>query len=77
MASGAKTGGRQKGTPNRVTAAVKDAVITAFDEVGGAAYLVQIAKSDPRTFCGLLGKVIPLDVAVAGNMTLNITVGGK
>lgn len=72
-----KTGGRQKGTPNKVTAAVKDAVCIAFNEVGGADYLVMIAKSDPRTFCALLGKVIPLDVAVAGSMTLNITVGGK
>src|SRR5215210_7557751 len=35
----------------------------AFDEVGGQAYLVRVAQEDPRTFCGLLAKVLPLQVS--------------
>lgn len=62
MAQGVKTGGRQKGTPNKVNAAVKDAIINAFDTVGGESYLVKVANTDPKTFCTLLGKVLPMQV---------------
>jgi len=55
--------GRPKGTRNKLTVAVKDAIEHAFDEVGGVEYLKMIAVSDPKTFCTLLGKVIPLQVA--------------
>ncbi len=54
-----KTGGRRKGTQNRLTRDVKDAIVNAFDKAGGEDYLVTIAKNDPRTFCTLLGKVVP------------------
>jgi hypothetical protein len=35
----------------------------AFDEVGGADYLKNVAQTDPRTFCTLLGKILPTQVA--------------
>lgn len=59
MAVGRKTGGRQKGTPNKSSAALKDAILNAFEEVGGQSYLVTVANEDPKTFCVLLGKVLP------------------
>jgi hypothetical protein len=55
--------GRKKGSPNKLTADVKAAIMAAFDEVGGADYLKTVAKSDPRTFCTLLGKILPTQVA--------------
>jgi hypothetical protein len=63
MAKGQKTGGRVKGTPNRVTATVKEALQAAFDEVGGKDYLVRIAQEDPKAFCALIGKVIPTEIS--------------
>ena len=57
-----KTGGRTRGTPNKLTAKVKDAIQAAFDEVGGKDYLVQIARDEPRVFCTLLGKLLPAQV---------------
>ena len=57
-----KTGGRQKGALNQTTTAVKDAILAAFDEVGGKDYLVEIARSEPRAFLTLLGKLIPAQV---------------
>ncbi len=54
-----KTGGRQKGTPKKITAALKEAIEVAFDEVGGKDYLVEVARSDPKVFCTLLGKLVP------------------
>jgi hypothetical protein len=63
MARGRKTGGgSRKGRPNKVTTALKDAVLRAFEKVGGEDYLVTVAGSDPRTFCALLGRVLPRDV---------------
>lgn len=59
MAKGYKTGGRKKGTPNKISADVKNAIECAFEEVGGAAYLVTVARDEPRTFCALLGKLLP------------------
>ena len=58
----AKTGGRKKGTPNRVTASVKEAILAAFEELGAHRYLVNVGRSDPRTFLALLGKLIPSEV---------------
>lgn len=59
---GHKSPGRPKGIPNRLTTTVKEAIIEAFNQVGGVDYLVSIAKDDPKTFCVLVGKVIPLQV---------------
>jgi hypothetical protein len=62
MAKGKKTGGRSKGTPNKFTGDVKEAIAAAFGEAGGKDYLVELAKSDPRTFCALVGKIVPMAV---------------
>ena len=60
-----KSGGRKKGVPNKTTVAVKDAILQAFDSVGGEKYLVQVAENDPKTFCTLLGRVLPSEIAVS------------
>lgn len=57
-----KTGGRSKGTPNRTSSAVKQAILQAFEQVGGTDYLVRVAHDDPKTFVALLGRVLPKDV---------------
>ena len=66
MAKGRKTGGRVAGTPNKNTTALKDAIMAALDKVGGQAYLERVAKEDPKTFCTLLGKVLPMQVTGEG-----------
>jgi hypothetical protein len=55
--------GRKKGTPNKLTRDVKEAIMKAFELEGGVDYLRAVAKKDAKTFCALLGKVIPLQVA--------------
>ena len=35
----------------------------AFDTVGGVKYLKRVAINDPKAFCALLGKLIPVKVA--------------
>lgn len=60
---GPKTGGRKKGTPNKVTADVKAMVLTALDKAGGVDYLLTQAQSNPNAFLTLVGKVLPMTVA--------------
>jgi hypothetical protein len=57
-----KTGGRKKGTPNKITADVKAAILSAFNKVGGPEYLAQQAVENPQAFMTLLGKVLPTQV---------------
>jgi hypothetical protein len=62
-----KTGGRKPGSLNKMKLEVKAAIAAAFEEAGGTAYLLGIAKEDPRTFCALLGKLVPTSTTVGGD----------
>lgn len=66
MAKGRKTGGRRPGTPNRQTAALKDAILIAAEKAGGQngliGYLQLQAETNPAPFMSLLGKVLPMQV---------------
>ena len=64
--------------PRRKPAAPKDlstltnGVVDALTAAGGADYLLAIARDDPKTFCALLTKVLPLrlDTKHEGGITL-------
>ena len=58
--------GRKRGSQNKFTRTLKDAILAALDEVGGQAYLVQQARENPATFLTLVGKVLPLQVKAGG-----------
>jgi len=62
--------GRQKGTPNALTASIKDAIHNAFEELGGMSYLVHVGRTDPRTFCALLSRLLPTKLANADGSPL-------
>jgi hypothetical protein len=47
---------------NKITADVREAIIQAFGILGGAEYLRKVATEDPKAFCALLGKLIPVKV---------------
>ncbi len=62
--------GRGKGTPNALTVSVKEAVERAFERLGGASYLEHVGRTDPRTFCALLSKLLPTKLANADGSPL-------
>lgn len=70
--------GRVKGTPNKTTTAVREAILEAFERAGGVEYLATVATTDPKTFCTLLGKVLPLQVTGEGGapIAFKVTLGG-
>ena len=56
--------GRPPGVKNKLTN-LRDAVLEAFDEVGGPAYLARLAQgtsSDRAAFVGLVSKVLPTQI---------------
>lgn len=58
--------GRKKGTPNKTTALLKDAILKAAEQAGGEngliGYLKDQAEANPGPFMALLGKVLPMQV---------------
>lgn len=62
---GERRGGRQKGTPNKADATIKDMVIKALHGAGGVEYLVEQAHANPTAFMSLVGRVLPLQLAGA------------
>ncbi len=60
-----KSGGRKRGVGN-TAAAVRDAVLTAFDRLGGAKYLEEIGRTNPAVFITLLGRILPHELATSG-----------
>jgi hypothetical protein len=61
-APGQRFGGRQKGTPNKLSGDVRAMIFAALDEVGGHSYLVEQARANPVAFLSLVGKVLPMQV---------------
>lgn len=59
-----KTGGRKAGTPNKVD--LREETLRAFQEVGGSAYLINVAKTYPNAFLQFVGKLLPKDVQLSG-----------
>lgn len=57
--------GRPKGTPNKTTQLLKDAILQAATDAGEgdmAVYLKKQAEANPGPFLALLGKVLPMQV---------------
>lgn len=66
--------GRTKGVPNKTTKTLKEAILLAAEKVGEdgkgkdglTGYLVALATKQPKSFAGLLGRVLPLTLQGAG-----------
>lgn len=62
--------GRPKGSVNKTTALLKDAILQAAETAGGSkgtvGYLTEQAKKNPQVFIPLLGKVLPMQVQLDG-----------
>ena len=55
--------GKPKGTPNKITVALKEAILAAGEAAGGegglTAYLTRLALENSSAYAGLLAKVLP------------------
>lgn len=54
--------GRKRGVPNKLSGDLKAMILDALGREGGVAYLQEVAQSDRKAFCSLLGRVLPMTV---------------
>lgn len=59
---GERRGGRQRGTPNKTTASVKQALSDAFDKRGGVPALIRWAAENETEFYKLWGRLAPTEI---------------
>jgi len=81
MVKGERKVGRQKGTPNKVTRVLKEAILLAGEQAGNrignqglVSYLQHQAEENPVAFIGLLGKALPLQVAGSQEEPLKVVI---
>ena len=68
------TGGRPKGSHNKVSKQLKDMILGALDDIGGQDYLSGQARENPNAFLALVGRVLPMTVAGDKDNPLQTTV---
>src|SRR3954462_8845759 len=69
---GRKTGGRTKGTPNKLQASLRDMILGALEEAGGQQYLARVAVENPAPFLALLGRVLPSQQEHSGSILMGL-----
>lgn len=62
-----KIGGRAKGTPNKVTATVKDNILAVFNRLKGTEGMAQWARENQTEFYKLYGRLIPTETKLTGD----------
>lgn len=66
MATGKKTGGRQKGSENRLTGLAKDNIAAVFNRLGGTAGMAAWAEENKTEFYRLYARLIPVQLTGEG-----------
>lgn len=74
--------GRPKGSQNKTTTAIKEAILAAAaahgeDDTGTGGlegYLRKVAREDVKAFSGLLGKVLPMQVTGEGDGPVQVQI---
>lgn len=66
--------GKPKGATNHINRDLKEMILTALSEAGGAEYLCMQAYDNPKAFLALVGRVLPMTLAGDPNAPLAVTV---
>jgi hypothetical protein len=69
----AKTGGRQPGTPNRLTGAFREAVRVVYDGLGGHRAFLRWATKNQTEFYRIASRLIPTEIPRADSV-VNVVV---
>lgn len=79
--TGMKFGGRQKGTPNKITTDLRTMILDVVDKLGGAERLQEWATSSPAAeqafWTQVVPKVLPKDINVGGQPGNPLNLGIK
>jgi hypothetical protein len=69
-----KTGGRQLGTPNRLTGAFREAVQVVYDRLGGHDAFLQWARENPTEYYRIAARLIPVELRDTSDKTVRVIV---
>jgi hypothetical protein len=58
--------GRKPGTPNKMSATVKQNVIEVFEQLGGVDHMKQWAIDNPNNFYNIYAKILPTQTELSG-----------
>ena len=56
--------GRPRGSVNKTTKTLKEALLNSFETLGSEKWLVSLAESDPKAYASLLGRLVPSEIGV-------------
>jgi hypothetical protein len=70
----AKTGGRQAGTPNRLTGLFREAVLWVYNGMGGHAAFLQWARENPTEYYKIAARLIPTELREDGGKHVTVIV---
>jgi len=66
--------GRRPGVPNKITASVKEALVEAFERMGGVPSLVKWGKKHPGEFYRLWLRLLPIQLTGMNNQPIEVSV---
>lgn len=58
---GERRGGRQKGTPNKVSRIARENLIAVFEQIGGVQAMTSWAQAEPTEFYRLYARLLPVE----------------
>tara|TARA_R110002051_G_C8352968_1_gene440454 strand:- start:145 stop:492 length:348 start_codon:yes stop_codon:yes gene_type:complete len=67
-----KKRGRKKGSANKITKDMREILMNSFHKAGGVNYLVKQSVESPVAYLGLLGKIVPSQLAVSVSHSLDL-----
>lgn len=73
---GQRFGGRKKGTPNKNSADVRQAILNVYVAIGGDDAFAKWARTNRTEFYKIHSKLVPRDVNVDASVRLEDIVGG-
>ena len=62
--------GRPRGSRNKTGSQARQAILEAFEALGGVEWLMQIARAEPALFVRLLAACLPRETETAGQVVV-------
>jgi hypothetical protein len=60
--------------PNKITYDVRTMILRALDKAGGEKYLTEQAKANPNAFLSLVGKTLPKELNIDGQLAIGTAI---
>lgn len=69
-----KSGGRLRGTPNRLTGAFREAVLHVYNSLGGHNAFLEWARENPSEYYRIAARLIPVELRSGEDRVINVII---